>query len=209
VNVEEIAEEESLKTALQKLKVSRKFSIHPTAVIYPRVEIEDDVEIGPYCVIGGPPEHREFYSGKESKGVRIESGSRIFSHVTIDSGTKETTVIGKRSALFQGCHVAHDCILGPDVTIGGQASLAGHTLVMEGAVVSGHSCTFQRVVIGAFSFVGGMSFVTRSIPPGEKWVGYNPRLVGKNDVGLARAGLTYEEVLERYFDEFGRLQGKA
>lgn len=201
--------EAEMREALADLRNTRRIGVHPTAVIYPNVEIEDDVVIGPYCVIGGPPEHREFYDGKKSKGVRIESGSRIFSHVTIDSGTKETTVIGKRSALFQGCHVAHDCILGPDVTIGGQASLAGHTLVMEGAVVSGHSCTFQRIVIGAFSFVGGMSFVARSIPPGEKWVGYNPRLVGKNDIGLARAGLTYEEVLERYFDEYSRLQRQA
>jgi len=43
--------------------------IHPTAIIGTNVIIEDNVYIGPYCIIGMPPE----WKGKEDqdKGVII------------------------------------------------------------------------------------------------------------------------------------------
>jgi UDP-N-acetylglucosamine acyltransferase len=182
-----------------------KSFVHPTAIICPDVVIERDVYIGPYCVIGGLPEHREFYDGKESKGVIIKAGAKIFSHVTIDSGTIRRTTIGQGTAIFNKAHVAHDCFIGSNVTIGGSVSLAGHTYIMDGANVSGHSCSFQRVVIGAYSFIGGMSFVTGDVPPGGKWVGSPARYIGQNEVGLARVGLTIEECQSRYQKKFTEL----
>jgi UDP-N-acetylglucosamine acyltransferase len=179
--------------------------IHKTAIVYPGVLIADDVWIGAYSVIGSKPEHREYYDGKETKGVVIKSGARIFSHVTIDAGTKETTVIGEGSAIFNHAHVAHDCHVGTNVTIGGGCSLAGHTVVMDGATISGHSCTHQRVVIGAYSFVGGMSLICRDVPPGEKYAGYNPRFVDRNEVGLSRAMMTYDECNEKYLKAYEEL----
>jgi UDP-N-acetylglucosamine acyltransferase len=47
--------------------------IHPTAVIDKKAEVADDVDIGPYCVIG--PE------------ARIGSGTRLVSHVSITGRT--------------------------------------------------------------------------------------------------------------------------
>jgi UDP-N-acetylglucosamine acyltransferase len=47
--------------------------VHSTAVVNPSAMIPDDVEIGPYCVIG--PQ------------VRIGSGTRLISHVVIDGNT--------------------------------------------------------------------------------------------------------------------------
>lgn len=179
-------------------------NIHRTAVIYDNVEIGADVYIGPYCVIGAPPEHRDYY-GQAGLGVVIEEGARLSGFVTIDSGTIRKTTIGASSAIFQGTHVAHDCIIGRDVTIGGKCSLAGHTQIMDGANVSGHSCSFQRIVIGAYAFIGGHSFITRDVPPGEKWLGHSPRFQGLNDLGLQRAGLTYDKCLEMYGDTYERL----
>jgi UDP-N-acetylglucosamine acyltransferase len=180
--------------------------IHSTAIIYPNVWIDEDVHIGPYCVIGGPPEHREFYGeSKESKGVRIYRGSRIHEMVTVHAGTVRETVIGNNVAIFNKSHVAHDCILDSYSTIGGQVSLAGHTRVMSGATVSGMSCTHQHTVIGAYAFIGGASFVTKDVPPGEKWVGYPARFISYNDVGLQRADLDLKDCLSLYkskFDEY-------
>lgn len=48
--------------------------IHPTVVIEKGAEIADNVEIGPYCVIGGR--------------TKIGSGTRIISHVTIQGRTE-------------------------------------------------------------------------------------------------------------------------
>lgn len=180
--------------------------IHPTAIIYRDVVIGDDVVIGPFCVIGGPPEHREFYDGKkETYGVQIHQGARIFSHVTIDAGTIGPTIIGEKTAIFNKSHIAHDASIGNLVTIGGSVSLAGHTTIMDGANVSGFSCSFQRVVIGAYSFIGGNSFITRDIPPGEKWLGSPAREAGINEVGLSRANMTLEQCLWKYNRDYERL----
>jgi UDP-N-acetylglucosamine acyltransferase len=51
-----------------------KREIHPTAIVSPKAEIDEGVSIGPYCVIG--------------KGVRIEKGTEIISHVVIECNTE-------------------------------------------------------------------------------------------------------------------------
>lgn len=167
--------------------------IHTTAIIYPDVKIGENVVIGPYSIIGGQPEHREHYDGeKEAKGVIIKNGARIFEFVTVHAGTRCPTEVGEGAAIFNKAHVGHDCIIESNVTIGGQVSLAGHTYVMEGANVSGKSCTVQRCVIGAYAFVGGFTFITRDVPCGDRVLGYPARFVGPNEVGLKRANLDYE-----------------
>ncbi len=55
---------------------------HPTSIIHPRARIDDDVEIGPFCVIG---EH-----------VQIEKGTKVKSHVSIDGWTE----IGEGCAFY-------------------------------------------------------------------------------------------------------------
>ena len=64
-------------------------NIHSTAYIGQNVYIEDDVYIGPYCIIGFPAE----WKGKEhiDAGVVIRRGTRITGMVTIDSGDRKST----------------------------------------------------------------------------------------------------------------------
>ena len=57
--------------------------IHPTAVIDPSAEIADDVDIGPYTIIGAK--------------VTIDSGTWIGPHVVINGPTR----IGKQNKIFQ------------------------------------------------------------------------------------------------------------
>lgn len=61
--------------------------IHETAVVYPGAQIEDNVEIGPYAVIG--------------ENVTIKEGTKIFPHVTIQGWT----TIGKDCKIFPGASV--------------------------------------------------------------------------------------------------------
>lgn len=65
--------------------------IHPTAIVDPDARLADDVEVGAFTVIG--------------PGVEIGAGSRINSHVVI----KGTTVLGKRTRIFQFASVGEDC----------------------------------------------------------------------------------------------------
>jgi UDP-N-acetylglucosamine acyltransferase len=51
-----------------------KTKIHNTAIVDPSAELDNDVEIGPFCII--------------HKGVRMERGSRLVSHVVVEGDTQ-------------------------------------------------------------------------------------------------------------------------
>ena len=57
--------------------------IHPTAIVDPKAELEEGVEIGPYSVIG--------------PGVKIGAETKIGPHVVIE----RDTIIGRRNKIFQ------------------------------------------------------------------------------------------------------------
>ncbi len=157
----------------------------------------DGAVIGNYAVIGGMPEHREFFDDVDLEscaGVFIGENVRVFEFATIQSGTKLKTRVMNGAAIFNHAHVAHDCVVGIGALVGGGASLAGHTVVMRGANVSGKSCTVQWCVIGAYAFLGGFTFANRHIPTAEKWLGFPARKAGMNDIGLSRAGLTIDDL---------------
>jgi UDP-N-acetylglucosamine acyltransferase len=59
-------------------------SIHPTAIIDPKAEIDADVEVGPYVVIEGP--------------VKIERGTRIMAHAYLGGWTE----IGEGNEIHPG-----------------------------------------------------------------------------------------------------------
>lgn len=56
--------------------------IHPTAIIHPKAELDEEVQIGPFCVIG--------------EEVRIGKGSKLHSHVVVEG----KTTIGKNNYIF-------------------------------------------------------------------------------------------------------------
>lgn len=61
--------------------------IHPSAIIDSGAELSDDVEIGPYCVVGA--------------GVRLGSGARLISHVNLDGNTS----IGDDCTFYPFCSI--------------------------------------------------------------------------------------------------------
>jgi len=65
--------------------MSTRARIHFTSVVEPHVEIADDVEVGPHCVL--------------EAGVRIGPGTRILSHVVVTG----RTTIGARNVLSPFC----------------------------------------------------------------------------------------------------------
>ena len=64
--------------------------IHPTAIISDSAKIADDVEIGPYSIVGD--------------NVEIGSGTRVGSHVVING----PTVIGKDNHIYQFASIGDD-----------------------------------------------------------------------------------------------------
>ena len=155
-------------------------TIHPTAVIGPNVEIEDDVYIGPLCVIGFPAE----WNGREGedKGVLICRGARLTGLVTVDSGVERQTVIGERCYLMKHSHVGHDANLVEDVIVSCGAKIGGHAEIMSSVNIGLNAVIHQRQRIEACSMIGMGAVITKGLKTVEfgVYVGNPARFLREN-----------------------------
>jgi UDP-N-acetylglucosamine acyltransferase len=155
-------------------------TIHQTAVIGPNVEIEDDVYIGPHCIIGFPAE----WKGREAedKGVLIKKGARLTGLVTVDSGVERRTVIGVDCYLMKHSHVGHDAMLANGVTVSCGAKIGGHAVILHGVNIGLNAVIHQKQYIAEGCMIGMAAVVTSRLisSPFKTYVGNPAREIGDN-----------------------------
>ena len=83
-------------------------------------------------------------------------------------------------------HVAHDCRVGCDTVFANAATLAGHVVVENFAVIGAFSGVHQFCRIGAYAYIGGYSVITQDALPYILTVGNRARAFGINVIGLKR-----------------------
>ncbi len=197
--------------------------IHPTAVIDPKAEIEEGVEIGPFSVIkedvhigegtkigphvvigenthiGKKCQIFQFASVGEAPQALAYRGEKTYllmgdqnivrEFVTLNRGTVGgggKTVIGHGNLFMAYSHVAHDCQIGNQVVLANTATLAGHIMVEDHAIIGGLSAVHQFCQIGTHAFVSGLTGVALDVPPYVLVSGSRAKLFGLNIVGLKR-----------------------
>ena len=160
--------------------------IHPTAIVAPGARLADDVEIGPYCVIG---EEVSMAQGVSLKAHVVIDGrttigerTRIFPFASIGFETQDLKYKGEPSSL----DIGHDNTIREHVTInpgtegGGMVTRIGnHCLLMVGAHVA-HDCQIGdhvilvnnatlggHVVIEDHAILGGLSAVHQFVRIGR------------------------------------------
>jgi UDP-N-acetylglucosamine acyltransferase len=165
--------------------------VHPLAVVEAGVTLGDGAVLHPFCVVGGPPQHLK--DGGEGGTVEIGARTVLREHVQVNRGTAAhggRTVIGADCLLMGSTHVGHDCGVGNEVILTNGAVLAGHVLVEDFVLLGGMSGVHQFVRIGTMSMVAGLSGVSQDIPPYCLAAGFRARLVGLNEVGIERRGVS-------------------
>jgi UDP-N-acetylglucosamine acyltransferase len=164
-------------------------------VVAGRTTIGDGTRIFPFASIGHQPQDLK-YKGEESRLV-IGRNNVIREQVTMNPGTEGggmLTKIGDSCLFMVGVHVAHDCIIGNEVIMANNATLAGHVKIGDFAVFGGLSAVHQFVRVGPHAMVGGVTGVERDVIPYGSVVGDRARLSGLNIVGMQRRGFTREEI---------------
>jgi UDP-N-acetylglucosamine acyltransferase len=172
------------------------------SVIAPRVTLERNVTLGRSVrvgigtILGGAPQDLK-YAGEETT-VEIDDGTVIREYATINRGTSHSfkTTVGKNCLLMSYVHIGHDCRIGDSVILSNVVQLAGHVAIEDKAIISGLSAVHQFARIGRHSFIGGMSRVSKDIPPFLKAVGSPVKLYGLNTIGLQRSGMDEATILE-------------
>ncbi|HEB79117.1 MAG TPA: acyl-ACP--UDP-N-acetylglucosamine O-acyltransferase, partial [Rhodospirillales bacterium] len=145
-------------------KIGGNVSIGPYCVIGADVCLSDGVtldshvvvsgitSIGPNCrlfpfaAIGSQPQDLKY--GGESSRLEIGCNNIIREHVTMNPGTEGggmVTSIGNNGLFMVGAHVAHDCVIGDHVIMVNNATLAGHVVIDEWAIIGGLSAVHQFV----------------------------------------------------------------
>ena len=137
------------------------------------------------------------YKGEPTR-LEIGDHNTIREFVTINRGTVKgggLTRIGNHSLIMAYAHVAHDCVIGDHVILANAATLGGHVTVEEWAVVGALCPVHQFVRIGAHSYIGGGTTVTKDVLPFSKTVAArDTHAYGLNAVGLERRGYSKERV---------------
>jgi UDP-N-acetylglucosamine acyltransferase len=194
--------------------IKERNTIHPTAIIEDGVEIGEGNYIGPYCiiyngtvigdnnrfeshcVIGSLPEHKEYFNGGSSFGVKIGNNNTIREFTTINAGCTQNTIMGNNNIMLRGSHFSHDSIMENNCTLSCNVAVGGYSYLMEGCNMALNSVCHQHSVIGAYSMVGMSGVVTKSsaVIPGFIYVGNPIKHLKENTIGLQRAGITEEQL---------------
>ena len=194
--------------------------IHDTCRIGPFCTVGAGVELGEGCelishvVLAGPSKigaRNRFFPfssvgmapqdlSYKGEPTRLEMGDDnvVREFVTINRGTAKgggLTRIGKHTLIMAYTHVAHDCAIGDNVILANAATLGGHVTVEEWAVVGALCPVHQYVRIGAHSYIGGGTTITRDVLPFSKTAAArDTHAYGLNATGLERRGFTKDRI---------------
>ncbi|MDF1578897.1 MAG: acyl-ACP--UDP-N-acetylglucosamine O-acyltransferase [Desulfurivibrionaceae bacterium] len=179
------------------VKIGADTEIGAHAVIQGITEIGVGNKIGPFAIVGGPPQDLSYKN--EPTRVIIGNNNLIREYVSIHRGTvrgRGETVIGNENMLMGYSHVAHDCVLGNHIIIANGGTLGGHVVIEDMASLGGHVGVHQFSRIGTFSYVGGVSGVTKDVPPYMIVAGTRNqmRVSGINHIGLKRNGVSTDDI---------------
>ena len=192
----------------ENVEIGKNCTLHSHVVITGNTKIGDNNIFYPFTSIGNAPQDLK-YKGEKSYLV-IGHSNTFRENVTVNPGTDGGGLFTriKDNCLFMvGCHIAHDCIIGSNVILANNATLAGHVKIDNNTIIGGNSAIHQFVQIGKNAMVGGMSGLEKNLIPYGLYIGIRSNLKGLNVIGLKRKGLennkikTLNHFIENIFDK--------
>ncbi|MBQ1973443.1 MAG: acyl-ACP--UDP-N-acetylglucosamine O-acyltransferase [Paraprevotella sp.] len=146
----------------------------------------------PGAVISAIPQDLKFV-GEETTAI-IGDNNTIRENVTVNRGTaaKMETRVGNNNLLMEGCHIAHDAIVGNGCIIGNSTKLAGETIIDDNAILSAGVLMHQFCRVGSYTMVGGGTRFSMNVPPFTICAREPASYCGLNIVGLRRRGFSNE-----------------
>jgi UDP-N-acetylglucosamine acyltransferase len=104
------------------------------------------------------------------------------------------TKVGDNGNFLAYAHIAHDCLVGRNVTMANLATLGGHCDVGDFVNFGGFAAVHQFCRIGHHAFVAGMSGIYGDVIPYGMAEGRRAPLRGFNIIGMKRAGMSRAEI---------------
>lgn len=170
----------------EKVKLGNNNILKSHVVIDGSTTIGEGNHFFSFASIGSVTQDKK-YKGEES--LLVIGNNNVFrEYTTANPGTfaGDETKIGDNCLFMMSSHIAHDCVIGNNVTLANSVALAGHVRVADYVIIGGLSAVLQRTRIGAHAMIGGMSGVAEDVIPYGVVMGERAHLAGLNIVGLKR-----------------------
>lgn len=169
-------------------------------LLAPHAVILDYTTLGARCkvhsgaVLGDLPQDLSFAG--EPSYVVIGDDCTFREGATVHRGTKPgtTTRIGNHVFMMANSHVAHNCEVGDRVIMANGVLLGGYVTVGPRCFLGGGAAVHQFCHIGRLAMVGGVSTITKDLPPFCLTPNCaNSEVGGLNIIGLRRAGFSADQ----------------
>jgi len=189
-------------------------SIGPFCTVGPNVVLGEDCElishvvldghltlgsgnrIYPFACLGVAPQDLK-YAGEPTR-CEIGDLNTIREYVTISRGTSAgggVTSVGSGCLIMAYAHIGHDSSIGSGCILANSATLAGHVIVEDYAVVGALCPVHQFCRIGRYSYIGGGTTITQDVLPYSlTCIERNNHAYGLNKVGLERRGFSPAQI---------------
>ena len=182
--------------------IGPQVSIGSGCVLHNNVTVSGEVVIGANnqffanAVIGTPPQDLTYHNG--ACKVHIGDGNTFREGATVNGGSDKfcnLTHIGNNSLFMINAHISHDSYIGDNCLIVNGTNLGGHNHLESHARLSGLIGTHPFVTFGRYCYAGGVSAITRDIPPFTIVAGSYPCKVRCiNEIGLRNANFSEESI---------------
>ena len=180
-----------------KVKIGAGTEVLNNVSIHGPITIGEKNRFFPFCSIGAEPQDISFHG--EPSWTEIGDGNTFREGVTVNRGTakdKLVTRIGNKNLIMACCHIAHDCVLEDGIIMANSCLLGGHVRVERGVTFGGVGVVHHFTTIGRLAFVGGMTRVTKDVPPYMTLEGNPSKVWMVNKVGCERRGVPQESIAQ-------------
>ena len=160
--------------------------MHPTAIVEDGAQIGQDVEIGPYCVVGSQAvlgDRVKLHSHVVVAGITsIGEDSTVFPFASVGHAPQDLKfknepsrlIIGKRNKIREGATlnpgtegggmettIGDDCLFMAGAHVGHDCHIGNHCILVNNGTLAGH------VMVDDFAIVGGLSAVHQFVRIGK------------------------------------------
>jgi UDP-N-acetylglucosamine acyltransferase len=166
--------------------------LHSHVVIDGHTTLGQGNEVFPFASLGLKSQDLKWKGGLTR--TQIGDHNTFREYVTVHSATEDggVTVVGSHNHILAYCHIAHNVVLGHRVIMSNVATLAGHVVVEDHAIIGGLAAVHQFCRIGRMTIIGGCSKVVQDVPPFMLADGNPATTRTINKVGLDRNGVSEE-----------------
>ncbi len=149
-----------------------------TVEIFPNVSVLDGTRVGSRVMIhagtvigsdgfGFAPDGGSYVKIPHTGFVQIDDDVEIGANNAIDRATYGRTWIQRGVKTDNLVHIAHNCTVGADTVIAGQAGLSGSVTLGRHAILAGQAGVAGHLSIGDNAIVGPKAGVAKSVADGE------------------------------------------